>query len=200
MRLFVAVEIDPSVTRALADFSATLRRTAHDLAPAARIGWVRPEQLHVTSRFIGEVDDEKAAAIAGALLQELAVPPFDLVVQGAGAFPERGAPRVLWAGIAAGDEGLAAVETEVSTRLAACGISREDRPYRPHVTLARVREPAGLRSAALFERLADQRFGTSHVEAITLFQSRTSPKGAVYTPLHRTPLARRTMERSHQGS
>ena len=190
MRLFVAVEIDPRVTQALTDFSATLRRKAKALAPAARIGWVSPEQLHVTSRFIGEVNDEKAAAIAGALLQELAVEPFDLVMQGAGAFPERGAPRVLWAGIAAGREGLVAVEAEISARLAACGLEREDRPYRPHVTLARVREPAGLRSAALFETLADRRFGTSRVEAITLFHSRTSPKGAVYTALHQTPLRR----------
>jgi 2'-5' RNA ligase len=188
VRLFVAVEIDPRVAHALTDFGATLRRKARALAPAARIGWVSPEQLHVTSRFIGEVNDEKAASIAGALLQELAVQPFDLVMQGAGAFPERGAPRVLWAGIAAGREGLVAVEAEISTRLVECGVEREDRPYRPHVTLARVREPAGLRSAALFETLADRRFGTSRVEAITLFQSRTSPKGAVYTPLCRTPL------------
>ena len=188
MRLFVAVEIDPSVTDALADFSAALRREAQTLAPGARIRWVSPEQLHVTSRFIGDMNDAMAAAIAGALLHEPAVAPFDVVVQGAGAFPERGAPRVLWAGIAAGGEGLAAIEAEVSARLAACGVGREDRPYRPHVTLARVRDPAGLRSAALFERMAARRFGTTRVEAITLFQSRTSPKGAVYTPLHRTPL------------
>ena len=188
MRLFVAVEIDQSVTQALADFSAALRRKAQALAPRARIGWVSPEQLHVTSRFIGEVNDEKAASVAGALLEQLAVQPFDLVMQGAGAFPERGAPRVLWAGIAAGREGLVAVEAEISARLALCGIEREERAYHPHVTLARVREPAGLRPAALFATLADRRFGTSRVEAITLFQSRTSPKGAVYTPLHRTPL------------
>ena len=156
MRLFVAVEIDPAVTQALSEFSAALRRKAQALAPAARIGWVRPEQLHVTARFIGEVSDSKAAAIAGALLQEVAVDPFDLFVQGAGAFPERGAPRVLWAGIAAGVEGLTAVEADVSDRLTACGLAREDRPYRPHVTLARVREPAGLRSSALFEALADR--------------------------------------------
>lgn len=188
MRLFVAIEIDPSVTQALAEFSATLRRKAQTLAPSARIGWVNPEQLHVTSRFVGEVDDEKAAAIAGALLEPLEVDPFELAVAGAGAFPERGAPRVLWAGIAAGIDGLTAVEAQVSGRLAVCGVAREERPYRPHVTLARVREPAGLRSSVLFETLADRRFGTSRVEAITLFQSRTSSKGAVYTPLHRTRL------------
>ena len=188
MRLFVAIEIDPSVTQALAEFSTTLRRRAHTLAPSARIGWVNPEQLHVTSRFVGDVNDEKAAAIAGALLEPLEVDPFELELAGAGAFPERGAPRVLWAGIAAGIDKVTAVEAEVSGRLAVCGVAREDRPYRPHVTLARVREPEGLRSSALFEALADRRFGTSRVEAITLFQSRTSPKGAVYMPLHRTRL------------
>jgi 2'-5' RNA ligase len=191
VRLFVAVELDPSVIRTLAAFNATLRTRAHTLAPTARIGWVAPEQLHVTSRFIGEVNDGRAAAVAGALLQELAVDAFDLVVQGAGAFPERGAPRVLWAGIGDGVEGLTAVEAQVSDRLLACGVAREDRPYRPHVTLARVREPVGLRSSALFDALDDQRFGTTRVEAITLFQSRTSPKGAVYTPLHRTGLRQR---------
>ena len=192
MRLFVAVELDPPVVQALGDFAATLRTRAHALAPAARINWVTPEQLHVTSRFIGEVKDAQAAAIAGALLDALAVPPFDLVLQGAGAFPERGAPRVLWAGLAAGSEGLIAIEAEVSARLAACGIAREDRPYRPHVTLARVREAAGLRSSALVEDAADRHFGAMRVETITLFQSRTSPKGAVYTPLHHTVLRQRS--------
>jgi 2'-5' RNA ligase len=192
VRLFVAVEIDPAVAGTLAAFSVQLRQRAQRLAPDARIGWANPEQLHVTSRFIGEVDDKRAAAIAGALLEELPINPFELVLQGAGAFPERGAPRVLWAGISAGVEGLTALEAEVSRRLIACGIAREDRPYRPHVTLARVREAAGLRSPALFETLSDQRFGGTLVEAITLFQSRTSPKGAVYTPLHRTRLHNRS--------
>jgi 2'-5' RNA ligase len=188
VRLFVAVEIDHSVRVALGAFSAVLRRKAQTLAPSARIGWVALEQLHITLRFIGEVDDDKAAAIAGALLMPLEAEPFDLDAAGAGAFPERGAPRVLWAGVEGGVEGLANIEAEVSRRLAACAIAREGRAYRPHITLARVRDAAGLRSTALFETRADLRFGTSRVEAITLFQSRTSPKGAVYTPLHRTSL------------
>ena len=188
MRLFVAVEIDPSLIATLAEFAATLRRRAQTLAAGARIIWVNPEQLHITSRFIGEVDDKKAARLAGALLEELAIAPFDLVVEGAGAFPERGSPRVLWAGISAGVEELGMLEAEVSRRLTHCGVPREDRPYRPHVTLARVREPAGLRTPALFEDVAAGRFGTTRVEAITLFRSRTSPKGAVYTPLNRTRL------------
>ena len=76
----------------------------------------------------------------------------------------------------------------MSARLAACGVGREDRPYRPHVTIARVREPGELRAGSLLEEVSDLEFGRLRVEAITLFQSRTSPKGAVYTPLHKTPL------------
>jgi 2'-5' RNA ligase len=189
VRLFVAVELDAGVLKALADFIAALRRRAEALAPGARIGWVLPGQLHVTLRFIGEVPDAAAAAIAEGLRREAASPPFDIAVRGAGAFPDRGAPRVLWAGIGAGTEELADLEAEVSERLAAHGIKREDRPYRPHITLARVREAAGLRSAALLEK-SDPEFGVSRVRAITLFQSRTSPRGAVYTPLQSTPLHR----------
>jgi 2'-5' RNA ligase len=133
VRLFVAVEIDHSVREALGAFSAVLRRKAQTLAPSARIGWVALEQLHITLRFIGEVDDDKAAAIAGALLMPLEAEPFDLDAAGAGAFPERGAPRVLWAGVEGGVEGLANLEAEVSRRLAACAIARTPRDCdRPH--------------------------------------------------------------------
>lgn len=197
MRLFVAVEIDPQVRNALAAFSAALRLRAAALAPEARIGWVRPEQLHITIRFIGDVKADQAEAITAALNGAIAVAPFDLVVADAGGFPERGTPRVLWAGIAGGLERLVEVETAVSDRLTRCGIEREDRPYRPHITLARVREPGRLRSPALFETVAALEIGTTRVQAITLFQSRTSPQGAVYTPLSRTPLRPATDAAQH---
>jgi 2'-5' RNA ligase len=188
VRLFVAVELDAAVAQKLADFSAELRRTAMSLAPGARLTWARPEQLHVTVRFIGEADPARAAAIAAVLQPGLTVGTFEMIVEGAGAFPLTGAPRVLWAGVAGGAVECSALEQEVSARLAACAVAREDRPYRPHVTLARVRDASGLRSKPLFEKLAERRFGATPVEAITLFQSRTSPKGATYTPLQRTAL------------
>ena len=115
-----------------------------------------------------------------------------MIVEGAGAFPPRGAPRVLWAGVGEGADAVCSLEREVSERLAARGVEREDRPYRPHLTLARVRDPSGLRSGPLFENLADRRFGATSVDAITLFQSRMSPKGSTYVSLQRTPLRRRT--------
>ena len=188
MRLFVAVGIDSGVRQRIADFCNELRRRAERLAPRARITWVRAEQLHVTVRFIGEVEASRAAAIAAALAPEFSVETFDMVVKDTGAFPPSGAPRVFWAGIASGAGGLSAIEQEVSGRLAACGVKRERRPYRPHLTLARVRDASGLQSAPLFEALSGHGFGVTRVEAITLFESRTSPKGTTYESRQRTPL------------
>lgn len=187
MRVFVAVELCPDVLDALTDFVSVLRGRAEAVAPRAKINWVRRNQFHVTSRFIGEVTEETAGAIADAL-RKPSLSPFDITVRGAGAYPERGAPRVLWAGIGAGADALTAVERDVSARLTLCGVPAEKRPYRPHVTLARVREPAGLRPAMLLDDIAGLEFGTSRVDAITLFKSRTSPTGALYTPIHRTQL------------
>jgi 2'-5' RNA ligase len=84
---------------------------------------------------------------------------------------------------------LVDLEREVGARLAPCGFPPEDRPYRPHLTLARVREPEGLRTAPLVEGLADRTLGTARIAAITLFESRLSPKGPAYAPRARTALS-----------
>ena len=103
MRLFVAVEIDPAVAQKISDFNDALRRRAMSCAARAQITWVPREQLHVTVRFIGEVDAAQAAAIVAALRPELTTRRFEMIVEGAGAFPPTGAPRVLWAGIGGRD-------------------------------------------------------------------------------------------------
>ena len=198
MRLFVAVDIDSGVRQKIADFCDELRQRAKALAPRARIAWARTDQLHVTVRFVGEVEAAQGTAIAAALQPELAIESFNMIVKGTGAFAPSGAPRVFWAGIANGAGELSAIEQEVSGRLAACGVEleREGRPYRPHLTLARVRDASGLRSAPLFEALSGRGFGVTRVDAITLFESRTSPRGATYESLQRTPLRRRCVGRT----
>jgi 2'-5' RNA ligase len=185
--LFVAIEIDPRVTATVASCADELRRRSVH-APRARITWVPAERLHATVRFIGEVDAARAEAIAAALAPDVPLAPFELTLERVGTFPGHGPPRVLWAGVGAGADALAAVEREVSMRLDRCGIPREDRPYHPHVTLARVREPGGLRTTAWLEGLSDRRFGVSSVNAITLFESRPSRQGHVHVALRRTRL------------
>jgi 2'-5' RNA ligase len=188
MRLFVAVEIDPALARELARVAGEVRTRIAARAPQARITWVAADRLHFTVRFIGDVDAARAAALAAALAAPLAVTPFDLTMSGIGTFPPRGRPRVIWAGIGDAQSSMAAAEREVSARLAACGIDPEEREYSPHLTLARVRDAGGLRMRDLLEGIPQGPFGTTRVDAITLFQSRLSPKGPTYVALQRTAL------------
>ena len=190
MRLFVAVEIDPALARELARVVGELRARVDSHAPRARLTWVAEDRLHFTVRFIGEVDESRASGIATALAAPLPVAPVDLTMGSIGAFPPTGRPRVIWAGIQDGRDPMAGIEREVSARLAGCGIPPEGRDYSPHLTLARVRDPASLRVRDVLEGVPQGPFGSTRVEAITLFQSRLSPKGPTYVVLQRTALQR----------
>jgi len=191
MRLFIAIEMHRSVEDAAREVIAELRERTTRLAPRARIAWAVPERLHVTVRFIGEADEARALAIRSALGATIDAAVFDLTVEGVGAFPPKGPPRVLWAGLTDGRTGMIDVERAVAGRLDTI-VAAEERPYSPHLTLARVKEPAGLARAALLEGIEARHFGRVHVDAITLFESRLSPKGPTYVPLQRTALRRRT--------
>jgi 2'-5' RNA ligase len=188
MRLFVAVELGEDVLREAATLVGELRRRVDRRAPDAKLTWVTPERMHLTLRFLGEVSDAQGGKMLAALRAPIAMAPFEVAWQGLGAFPHRGPPRVLWVGAGRGRDTLLALETAVSARLEPLGFESGARSYSPHLTLARVREARGLRTAALFEGIAGQPVGTTTVDAITLFQSKLSPKGPTYLAMDRTPL------------
>jgi 2'-5' RNA ligase len=188
VRLFVAVEIGEMLAQGAAKLTEDLQRRANATAGRAKLTWIPADRMHLTIRFIGEVDDGKASMVRQALEPPLAVTPFNLTLCGAGTFPKGGTPRVVWLGVTDGREPLLRLERAIAARLAPLGIPEEDRAYSPHLTLARVRDPAGLKSARLLDGLTDRRIGTTLIDAITLFQSRLSPKGPTYTPMVRTPL------------
>ena len=185
--MFVAAEIASSVTQELARVTGEMRQRVESLAPRAKVTWIPPERMHLTVLFIGEVDDDRAAAIREALTPPLRVAAFDLTVTGIGTFPARGTPRVIWAGVGNGREALIGVEREISARLHQVGAPR----FNPHLTLARVRDAAGLRTRDLLAGATSTAYGTARVEAITLFESRLSPKGPTYVPLQSTRLRSR---------
>jgi 2'-5' RNA ligase len=191
MRLFIAVDMNRAIEEAARDVIDDLRARAARLAPRAKITWAAAERIHLTVRFIGEAEAANARAITSALGPAIDVAAFDVTVEGVGAFPANGPLRVVWAGLTDGRRGLLEVERAVSQRLETL-VPAEDRPYSPHLTLARVKESAGLSRAKLFEGLTERQFGTVHVDAITLFESRLSPKGATHVALQRTALRRRT--------
>jgi len=168
--------------------SEELERRATAAARGAKVTWIPADRMHLTIRFIGEVDDRKASMVRQALEEPLPVEPFRLALCGAGTFPKSGAPRVVWLGITEGREQLLLVERAITARLTPLGIPEEERAYSPHLTLARVRDPAGLKSTRLLDGLTERRIGTTQIDAITLFHSKLSPKGPAYVAVQTTPL------------
>ena len=188
MRLFVAVEIGPDVQAAASRVIEDLKRRTQQSAPHARVTWVKPDALHLTVRFIGQAAPDLCQRILRTLERPLQVPRFELAVEGTGSFPPKRPPRVIWAGLAAGLDRLHAVEHEVRSRLDPLIPDGDERDYHPHLTLGRVKNPAGLRPAVLLKGLEQAVFGTVRVGAVTLFESRLSPAGPTYVALGRTPL------------
>jgi 2'-5' RNA ligase len=187
MRLFFAVELNEASRRAASRIASDLSRALAG-AGGADVSWVRPENMHLTIRFLGETAPERARELAVAFAAPLSTPAFDLRFSGVGTFPPRGPARVIWIGITEGHEALAALHSEVEDRLVAHGIEREGRPFRAHLTLGRVRTRLRPGAAAIIGAAAADALPASAARELTLFESRLSPHGATYTALVRTPL------------
>jgi len=175
MRLFVALEIPSTVRANLAD----LLKSLHAVSPQMR--WVRLQNLHVTLKFIGEVPEARLAAIRAGLAQVRSEGPVTLNFRGLGFFPGEKHPRVFWAGIAASPnlKTLAVVIDEVMEML---GVPREQRPFSPHLTLARFeppRLPEQLR--AVIQQAIGHDFGSLRTNQFHLIESKLKPSGAEYT-------------------
>jgi RNA 2',3'-cyclic 3'-phosphodiesterase len=188
MRLFVAVELDENAIRVAADTAAELRR---DVGSALHAKWVPPENMHLTVRFIGHVDDPRAPAILDALAPPLDIAPFDVELGPCGMFPPSGPPRVIWIGLTQGLPSLAAMHGEFDRRLLPFGFEPEHRPFSAHLTLARVKDAPKGAGHALREALRriPPSSAPSHITRATIFQSHLSPKGPRYEPLTRVSLA-----------
>lgn len=182
MRLFVALEVPQSVRGALASLMAKLR----PLAPAAR--WVRPENIHVTLKFIGAAPPAQLRPICDALAEVHLSAPLRISFPGLGFFPDDRRPRVFWAGIHA-DNGLAALAASIEGALEPLGIARESRDFKPHLTLARFPEPhPAPKLAEAVASLRDVEFGDSVSAEFHLFESRLKPGGAEYARLATFPV------------
>lgn len=192
MRLFVAAEPADAVRTSAAAAVERLRERLEIVHASRGIRWVPAGNMHLTVWFLGEVSDARAAAILDAMRPPLAAPAFDLHLAGFGAFPPSGPPRVLWMGVTRGLEALARAHDEVGERLRPWGFPPEGRAYSAHLTIGRVKEPpTGPARAALRQALAyvHADAGACRIADLTLFRSRTSPKGAVYERLLRVPLS-----------
>jgi 2'-5' RNA ligase len=188
VRLFVALEIPDQVRDGFAALIAELRGADSSFSKS-RARWVRPENLHVTLKFIGHVDSGKLDAIRAALAEVRLDGPVELRFRGLGFFPNGKRPRVFWAGIEASPN-LAPLAGEIEARLAKVGISGETREFAPHLTLARF-EPPGISDglSAMAQENVAREFGAVHTGEFHLFESKTKPSGAEYARLQSFPFA-----------
>ncbi|MBN1511252.1 MAG: RNA 2',3'-cyclic phosphodiesterase [Phycisphaerae bacterium] len=180
VRLFIAVELNDAVRRRLADIQAELDDVR------ACIKWVKPENAHLTLVFIGDVPDAMAAPIAGVMDRVAAdTRPFALRLAGAGFFGRSRAPRVLWIGARGDLAAVTGLQARLAEALQELELALDPRPYRPHLTLGRVKGPS--RGSELVQRLTslqDAPCGTLDVRRIALIKSTLHPQGPVYTMLH----------------
>lgn len=185
MRLFVAVDLSEDAREAIAVEQAKI---AAALGPKASMKWVKPGAAHLTLVFLGSVDAARAASLVEAIGVDVDLAPFDMVLEGAGAFPPRGAPRVLWIGTTVGAGELIALQRRLASRITGLGVALETRPFHPHLTIGRWRES---RPSDRDRALASARPGAIarvRVEYATLYESKLSPSGPSYTALTRANL------------
>lgn len=184
-RTFIAVEIHPDVRRAAADLAGQLS------ASRAGVKWVDADHMHLTLKFLGDVDVRDVAEVCRAVQAAAAgEAPFDFTVAGAGAFPTLDRPRTVWLGVTEGADRLIALQEQIDRALAKIGYPVETRAFRPHLTIGRVKHPSRelAELTALLRERADREAGPTHVDHVTVFSSDLAPEGPTYHVLAEAPL------------
>jgi RNA 2',3'-cyclic 3'-phosphodiesterase len=181
MRLFVALDLPDAVRRALAELIAQLKPTSR----ATR--WVRPESMHVTLKFLGNVDAQKLDSISAVLATIHSAQPVELHFRALGFFPNEFKPRVIWSGIEA-TPNLLQLAAAVETSLQPVGFDPESRAFVPHLTLARMNSSRSLEDLVrAADAMKSYDFGSARETEFHLFESVLKPSGAEYKKLATFP-------------
>jgi 2'-5' RNA ligase len=197
IRTFVAVELGDDLRRSLIALQERLKR---DLR-SGRVEWTRPEALHVTLKFLGDIEEAQVAPIHEALTAAFTGQArFTVEVDGIGTFPTARDPRIIWAGLKASgpEHPLLSLSSAVERALLPLGFPAEDRPFHPHVTLGRVKDGGravaeALRSSGGYATTSGTgRIGSLTVEQVALMRSELRPTGSVYTRLRAVSLTGNT--------
>ncbi|MBI5410411.1 MAG: RNA 2',3'-cyclic phosphodiesterase [Nitrospirae bacterium] len=199
IRAFVAVELPAPLKQALTQVQAEARnRLLREQSPGMRIQWVRPDSIHLTLKFLGDIPEDHVDALRSVVGQAVApLAPFSIAVAGLGVFPDLRAPRVLWVGLSSlSSEGspataLAHLAATVERCVEELGYPPESRAFNAHLTMARIKEGSkevGRALARLGLLDGDVRLGQLDVRTMALIRSELRPSGSVYTKLWEVPL------------
>ena len=183
MRCFIAIELSQETTDVLRRIQDELKQSIHG------VKWVKPDNIHLTLKFIGDVEKETLEQIKDIMTQAASqTEPFKIKLSSAGAFPTPERPRVIWIGIEEGKKESADITGSIEEKLIPLGIEKEDRAFHPHLTLARVKflkDKSSVKNALTSLKVPQIEMTA---EKITLFQSTLSREGAIYSVLHESDL------------
>ena len=182
MRLFTAIDLP-------AETLLRLERLLSALRPEALIKWSPLDNLHITTKFIGEFAETRLPELQSALGGMPERPPIEVSVAKVGFYPNARSPRVFWCGIEA--QRLEALATDTDTATSSVGVSKDERPFSPHLTLARIKERVDLGS--LHQAIAaapSLEFGRFTARSFFLYRSQLRPTGSVYTKLAEFPFSK----------
>lgn len=190
IRSFVAIELPEEAKKGLARLRKGLERDEHRF-----VKWVDPGGMHLTLKFLGNIPSRQATEIAETMGKAVqGISSFHLEISGLGAFPNLKQARVLWVGVGGELDQLSSLQQKIDSALAALGFPKEERPFVPHLTLARIREGASAPERKGFgELVGSSSFEDKYpveVEAIRLMRSQLTPAGALYTCLSVVGLGR----------
>ncbi|RMG05508.1 MAG: RNA 2',3'-cyclic phosphodiesterase [Nitrospirae bacterium] len=179
MRVFISINLSDEVKGEISEFMNLLK--SYD----APVRWVRPEGIHLTIKFLGEVERERVELIRESLSKDLTdTKPFSITLKGTGVFPDYRRPRVLWIGIEPSDN-LLEVYNKTEDSLSNIGFKKETRPFRPHITIGRVKGQYGLDPVLREIRgHKSEEFGKIDVSGIHIMESLLRPEGAVYRSVY----------------
>ncbi|MSP59654.1 MAG: RNA 2',3'-cyclic phosphodiesterase [Myxococcales bacterium] len=188
VRAFLAVNFPLAVTRRVVDEVAAMAPAV--AASGWKVAWVPAANLHVTLKFFGMIERASVEAITGRLNRELAQRgPLEMEARGIGAFPNPAHPRVLWAGVHA--TGIAALQQDVEKWMEDLGFPREPRPFHPHVTLGKVKEPGTTQAVEWLPAILAPReqasLGSGRASEVVIYESLTRRAGSEYIVLSRVP-------------
>jgi 2'-5' RNA ligase len=187
IRAFLAIEPPEHVLQEISRLQEKLKREI-----SGRLSWTRPQGQHLTLKFFGDISKEDIGNISEAIQKRaVAEAKLHLKIEKLGVFPDTKRPRVLWCGVIGDVERLADLQKKLDGDFAALGFPAEDRSFKAHLTLARIKDPrdiAGMSEA--LKKYDSFTAGEFIADQLFLFQSNLSPQGAVYTKLAEFALGR----------
>lgn len=185
LRCFIALEISDQIRRDFGDIIDRLKK--HD----ADVKWVRVDNMHLTLKFLGKTPENVLPKIQESIFNVvLSYNPFYIRIYATGVFPNRKYPRVIWIGIE-DSEILKRLHIDIENTMASLGFKKEQRSFKPHLTLGRVRSHKKIMPLVLdLDTFKDKEFGNIHVKKIKLMKSELKPQGAIYSCLYDIPLGK----------